>query len=450
MLKPRSLDALTAVLPPDQAARLEAAAARIREALAGRVVWNISATQTGGGVAEMLRTLLGYLNAAGVESRWLVLDGDEEFFTITKGLHNAVHGMGDPSSLGPAAHAGYQRVLGTNLPTLLRQVRPGDLVLLHDPQSAGLLRPLRDAGVRVAWRSHIGRDTPNEQSVAAWEFLRQYAEHADALVFSRSEHAPAWARDRLWIIPPSIDPLAPKNRQLSAAERRRALDRVGLATAARAGRSSAAGGAPLPGPESRLILQVSRWDRLKDMPGVMAGFARAGLPEDVHLVLAAPAVTGVTDDPEGAEVLAGCLADWQRLPAGIRDRVSLLSVPMDDPDENATIVNAIQRQAQVITQKSLAEGFGLTVAEAMWKAKPVVASAVGGIRDQITDGSDGLLIDDPADVDAFAHALRRLLTDQDLARGIADAARQRVLENFLDDRQLVRCAELFEAMSAGA
>jgi trehalose synthase len=109
---------------------------------------------------------------------------------------------------------------------------------------------------------------------------------------------------------------------------------------------------------------------------------------------------------------------------------------------------AIQRQALVITQKSLAEGFGLTVAEAMWKAKPMVASAVGGIRDQITDGRDGLLIDDPADVDAFAHALRRLLTDQKLARTIARAARRRVLENFLDDRQLVRCADLFEAMAA--
>jgi trehalose synthase len=448
-MSPRSLRALTAVLPPDQASELEAAVAQVREVMAGRRLWNVSATETGGGVAEMLRTLLGYLIAAGVEARWLVLDGNEEFFATTKCLHNAVHGLGSPEDLGPGAHADYRRTLEANMPALLRQVRRQDLVLLHDPQSAGLLQPVKDGGVRVAWRSHIGRDVPNEQSVAAWEFLRAYVEQADAFVFSRSQHAPGWVPPgKLWIIPPSIDPLATKNRQMSPEESCRVLCGAGLLATNRTAPSPTIAGGPPPRPDARLIVQVSRWDRLKDMAGVMAAFGRADLPEDVHLMLAGPAVTGVTDDPEGAAVLGECLAKWQCLPDGIRDRVSLVSVPMDDVEQNATIVNALQQHATVVTQKSLAEGFGLTVAEAMWKSKPMVASAVGGIQDQITDGQDGLLIEDPTDLDAFASALRRLMTERELPRLLAGAAHRRVVQNFLDDRQVVRSTQLLSAMVA--
>jgi trehalose synthase len=198
------------------------------------------------------------------------------------------------------------------------------------------------------------------------------------------------------------------------------------------------------------VLQVSRWDRLKDMGGVMAGFARADLPSDVHLMLAGPSAAGVTDDPEGAEVLAETLAEWRRLPAHARGRVSLASIPMEDPDENAAIVNALQRQATVITQKSLAEGFGLTVAEAMWKGKPVVASGVGGIQDQITHEQEGLLVDDPADLDAFAGALGRMVSDPSLAGLLGQAAHRRVLDNFLDDRHLAQSADLFETLLAGS
>jgi trehalose synthase len=381
-LASRPLSALAAVLPPDQTSELETAVAQVREVMASRVLWNVSATETGGGVAEMLRTLLGYLIAAGVDARWLVLDGDKEFFAATKRLHNAVHGLGGPEDLDSATHAAYRRTLEDNVPDLVRRVRAQDLVLLHDPQSAGLLQAAKDACVRVAWRSHIGRDVPNGQSVAAWGFLRGYVEQADAFIFSRSQHAPGWvAQEKLWIIPPSIDPLAVKNRHMNPGESGRVLCRAGLLATNATGPSPAIAGGSPPRPDAPLIVQVSRWDRLKDMAGVMTAFARADLPEDVHLMLAGPAVTGVTDDPEGAAVLGECLSRWRSLPGRIRDRVSLVSVPMDDLEQNATIVNALQQHATVVTQKSLAEGFGLTVAEAMWKSKPVVASAVGGIQD---------------------------------------------------------------------
>ena len=441
---------LAGMLPETQAARFEANVADVSAALAGRAVWNISATATGGGVAEMLHTLLGYLRAAGVNARWLVLDGDEEFFAVTKRLHNAVHGLGDPSGLGPGAHMIYQRALDRNLPALLDMIRSQDLVLLHDPQSAGLLSPLRRAGMRTAWRSHIGLDVPNEQSLAAWEFLRGYIEEADAFVFSREQHAPAWVPpERLWVIPPSIDPLSPKNRPMTQAACRRILTQAGLLSAGGAPPAPGVQGAPAPGPGARLVVQVSRWDRLKDMAGVMAGLAHAEPPPDVHLMLVAPEVTGVTDDPEGAEVQAECLTAWHRLPGAIRGRVSLASIPMDDLAENATIVNAAQRYAAVVVQKSLAEGFGLTVAEAMWKARPIVAAAVGGIQDQITDEREGLLVGDPTDLGAFGAALRRLLSDPVLSRRLGQAAQRRARENFLDDRHIGQSVELLRTMLDG-
>ncbi len=201
------------------------------------------------------------------------------------------------------------------------------------------------------------------------------------------------------------------------------------------------------------MVQVSRWDRLKDMAGVLAGFAsmadRADLPDGAHLMLVGPAVQGVGDDPEGGAVLAECLAAWERLPAALGRRVSLVSVPMDDPRRNATIINAVQRHAAVLTQKSLAEGFGLTVAEAMWKRRPVVASAVGGIQDQITDGRDGLLVRDPADLAAFGRAVRQVLADPELAGRLGRAAHERVRGHYLDDRHTVQSATLFGALLAG-
>ena len=190
------------------------------------------------------------------------------------------------------------------------------------------------------------------------------------------------------------------------------------------------------------MVQVSRWDRLKDMPGVILGFAGAPVPDDVHLMLVGPDVAGVADDPESADVLAECRATWQRLPSRLRERVHLASVPMADPEENARIVNAIQRHASVVCQKSLAEGFGLTVTEAMWKARPVVATAVGGIQDQVHDGEDGLLIKDPHDLRALGDAVARLITDPALAHRLGEAAHRTVRSRFLGDRHLEQYAEL--------
>jgi trehalose synthase len=207
---------------------------------------------------------------------------------------------------------------------------------------------------------------------------------------------------------------------------------------------------PAPPLDGRLVVQVSRWDRLKDMSGVMAGFARSAVGagrDDCHLMLVGPAVSGVADDPEGADVLAGCREDWARLPDDLRRRVHLASIPMDDGDENALIVNAIQRHAYTVVQKSLVEGFGLTVTEAMWKGRPVVASRVGGIQDQIEHGRDGLLVDDPYDLDEFAAALGQLLDDGDLADRLGAAGRQRVRDEFLGDRHLAQYVDLFAALA---
>ena len=184
---------------------------------------------------------------------------------------------------------------------------------------------------------------------------------------------------------------------------------------------------------------------------MMAGFARRVDPSlRAHLLLCGPAVTGVADDPEAAGVLEECAALWRQLPHAARSRVHLACTPMADPDEAAAIVNAIQRHAAVVVQKSLAEGFGLTVAEAMWKERPVVASAVGGIVDQVEDGVHGLLVSDPGDLRAFGAAVERLLRDGETAARLARAARERALAEYLGDRHLEQYAQLFERLAADA
>ena len=471
-VRPLDLEQLSVILPADRAVRLIAAAERARSAFGDRVVWHVNATAHGGGVAEMLQTLLAYGKGAGIENRWLVLDGDSRFFAITKRLHNMLHGEpGDGGPLGHAEHAHYEAVLRANFADLVRRVSPRDIVLLHDPQTAGLAAGLRAMGPRVVWRCHVGRDLTNDVTMAGWEFLRLYLGHADALVFSRREYAPEWVEDdRLVVIPPSIDPLAVKNMELSPEVVTTVLARVGLVMAddgrerpvefsrrdgtpgtvrphARSGGLLMGGDPPPVGVP--LVVQVSRWDRLKDMAGVMEGFVRAVSDDDLdgaHLVLAGPEVSGVADDPEGAEVLAACREEWNHLHGPVRGRVHLATIPMDDVDENAIIVNSLQRHATVVVQKSLVEGFGLTVTEAMWKGRAVVASKVGGIQDQITDGRDGLLVEDPYDIEEFARVLQRPATDTDLACRLGAAAHARVLEEFLGDRHLEQYVDLFSRL----
>ena len=201
--------------------------------------------------------------------------------------------------------------------------------------------------------------------------------------------------------------------------------------------------------DTSIVTQISRWDRLKNPIGVLAVFAdHIADATDADLVLAGPSTESVADDPEGAEVLAEVRTAWERLPAAVRSRVHLASLPMDDVDENAAIVNALQRHSAVVVQKSLAEGFGLTVAEAMWKSRPVVASGIGGIQDQIVDGESGILIARPRDRAAFGNAIVGLLGDPELAARIGDAARVRVRDHFLGPYHLSRYFELIQGLVA--
>jgi trehalose synthase len=461
---PVALERLAGQLEPARVDRLTAQAQLARPLLQDRVVWNVNATASGGGVAEMLQTLLAYGRGAGVDTRWLVLDGTPEFFTVTKRLHNMLHGSaGDGGRLGADEKATYERVLAGNAESLRQVVGAGDIVLLHDPQTAGLVQPLLDGGAHVVWRCHIGSDTGNELTERGWEFLRGYVEPAPATVFSREAYAPDWTRTgRVWVIPPSLDPFSAKNVDLTDSQVTATLSRAGLVRAAdglgdlgfvrRAGEPGVVrrhddlyvAGDSLPA-DARVVLQVSRWDHLKDMAGVLAGFADhlEALPDDAHLVLAGPEVSGVSDDPEGAVVLAECLEAWRALPRAAQARTHLCCLPMDDVDENAHLVNAMQRHAAVVVQKSLVEGFGLTVTEPMWKARPVVASRVGGIQDQVVHGESGLLLDDPNDLGAFAELLGSLLANPTEADQLGTAARERVRDRFLGDRHLVQYVELF-------
>ena len=273
----------------DDYAEVEAAIERAAELFAGRVVWHVNSTARGGGVAELLQSLLGYARGAGVDARWVVVDAPPPFFEVTKRIHNRLHGsVGDGGELGDAEREIYERTLQASAGELSRTVRPRDVVFCHDPQTAGLVRPLLETGATVVWRCHVGIDLPNEIARETWAFLRGYVKPAHAYVFSRREYA--WAglpEDRIWVVPPSIDAFSPKNQELSPDAIEAILARAELV-------SSRDGIAPTfersdgsPGRVDRaaeldqdaripaaapLVAQVSRWDRLKDPVGVVRGF----------------------------------------------------------------------------------------------------------------------------------------------------------------------------------
>lgn len=453
---------LESIIGPERTARFEATAVTMRKVLSGRMVLNVNSTATGGGVAELLQTLLASVCGLGIDARWVVIEGNPDFFAITKRIHNHLYGTpGDRGPLGPSERQWYEATLAPNASELINLVGPGDVVLLHDPQTAGLAPPLREAGVSVVWRCHVGLDTQNDHSQLAWDFLRRYIEEVPAFVFSCEQFAPPWMpRDRLFIIPPSIDPFSAKNETISGSDVRHSLQHVGLlaggtgqfpATFSRRDGSLGRISRPVdlldtgppPPPDVPTVLQASRWDALKDMLGVMAGFAEnlTGMGS-AHLVLAGPSVDGVADDPEAAEVLDECLTTWRTLPAAVRRRIHLACVSMTDGDEAAAVVNALQRHATVVVQKSLAEGFGLTVVEAMWKARPVVGSAVGGIVDQIIPGETGFLLTDPNDLATFADTLAKLIAGPAEADRMGRNGRNHAIEHFLGDRHLQQWAEV--------
>ncbi len=345
---------------------------------------------------------------------------------------------------------------------LVELVRDGDIVYIHDPQPAGLIPHVKSAGTEIVWRCHVGVDHPNGRAREAWDFLRPYVDEADALVFSRKEFV--WdglESERLWLVPPSIDAFSPKNEELDPQAARSILNVIGLgegdhfkqAVFERVGRQHGAR-------RSRRRARPGGADprgRSADRPGLPLGPAQGP-------GRSAPLFRGARRQPGGAPAPRRAVGDGgggrsgggrgagggsralEQLPAEARGRVHLACLPLDDVQENAAMVNAIQRRADVVVQKSLAEGFGLTVAEAMWKSKPVVASRVGGIQDQIVDGESGVLVDDPADLAATGEAINRLLDDPERARRIGENARERVRRSFLGTRHLAQYMQLIEQM----
>lgn len=463
-LPPLAVERFEPFLTAGQYADLLDAAAEARLLLHERVVWCVNSTALGGGVAEMLASLLGYARGSGVDARWVTIDCPPEFLAVTKRLHHKLHGFpGDGGPLGEPERALYEEVSAENAAGLVDRIRPSDVVLLHDPQTAGLAGPLADMGIPIVWRLHIGADRPNDHVSEAHDFLRPYVNRASAWVFSRPEFVwPGLPPERTFIIAPSIDALSPKNQPMEDETAQAILQGTGLLAdgapddAAFLRRDRTPGrverravlveDAPVP-PGAPLVAQVSRWDDLKDPVGVVTGFAQA-LPQinDAHLIVAGPDVGAVADDPEGARVLRDVTDLWRSLPPFARGRIHLASLPMQDAQENAAIVNALQRRADVVVQKSLAEGFGLTVAEAMWKARAVLATRVGGIQDQIVHGVSGVLIEDPDDLEAYGRQLAMLLYDGGYRARLGAAARERVRERFLESRHLRDWVNLFAAL----
>ena len=324
---------------------------RLAEKLAGRSFLHINSTKEGGGVAEILQRMIPILRGLGVDARWEVITGDERFFAITKKIHNALQGY--PENITPSM---WRYHLAVNEANRSRINLDADAVLIHDPQPAPLVR-FRSGG-RWMWRCHIDLSSPVGDVAKR---IRAYAERYDGAIFSVARFALAMSVDE-FIIPPSIDPLSDKNRPLSESEIAEVAKRLDVPT------------------DRPIILQVSRFDRFKDPTGVIEAYRAVKKYRDCVLVLAG---SPATDDPEGDAILE----EVREFAAGDSDIHILLLPPFSDLD-----INALQRMAYLVLQKSLREGFGLTVSEAMWKRKPVIGGAAGGIPLQILHGVNGFLV----------------------------------------------------------
>jgi trehalose synthase len=439
--------------------RLEDAHRQAAGALAGRAVWGINSTARGGGVAEMLRTLSPYWRGAGVDAHWLVLDAPPDFFRLTKRLHNLLHGVevGRPGARDRELFAAVSREA---LAQAAAAVRPGDIVVLEDPQVAGLAAGLKRAGAIVVWRCHVGADQLTDPVAAAWAFLLEHIAPADAFVFTREAFVPPGIDERrVRLVLPAIDPCSTRNQPLPRQLAYAILDSTGLARAtcrARLPRVPTARGlvrirrrarAIRHGPPARLgadplVVALARWDRLKDPVGIIESFAEHVHHPAARLIVAGAAVGAVADDPEGGDVLARTRASWRALALRDRRRIDVVSLPMNDVDENGLIVNALQRNAAVIVKKSVQEGFGLGVTEGLWKARPVVATRVGGHQEQIEHGRTGLLVD-RGDAAGFGAAIDELLYDPELGRRLGAAGREHVRHRLLADRHFIDWMRVF-------
>jgi len=443
----------------------------------------VNSTRHGGGVAEMLPRMIGLLEDLGIDARWYVMEcGRSGFFDLTKHLHNLIHDHGRPA-LGSAQRALYDSVSHDGAEALRPELRPGDILVVHDPQPAGagaLVR--RDSDILAVWRCHIGHERTTASTRSAWEFLQSGLEAYDAAVFSAPEYIPAHLAGRSRIIQPGIDPLGHKNRELSAHKLvgilcnaqlsvphhpvltpqfenpvRRVMPDGSLEPAAA---HSEIGLLYRP-----IVTQVSRWDRLKGFLPLMEGFARLKRSLDepgngysprqirrlqiVRLVLAGPEPGRVDDDPEGKTVFQEIVEAYRALGPGLQQDIAVLQLPMASRKNNALIVNALQRCATVVVQNSLREGFGLTVTEAMWKRRAVVTTHACGPRHQVRDRIDGRLIDQPEDPRRVASVVGEVLGHPALRSRYALSAQRRAHDEFLVFSQLRRWLRLWVDLARG-
>ena len=359
-----------------------------------RSLQNINSTAVGGGVAEILTRIVPLLRDLGITTWWDVIKGDEAFYNATKTLHNALHGKNDEIT-EPMLQA-YRDRTAANLAEL--EIR-ADVILVHDPQPAGMIAKKRALGRHWLWRCHIDVSAPQQR---AWDFLRPYAEQYDAAIFSMASFAQRLGIAQ-YIVPPSIDPLSDKNRKLEKAEIETVLAKYGI------------------DPERPVLTQISRFDRLKDPLGVITAYRMVKKRADCQLVLAGG---GASDDPEGAQVLQ----EVREQAANDADIHVLLLPPFSDYE-----INALVRGSTLVFQKSLKEGFGLTVTEALWKGKPVIGGAVGGIKLQVLNGITGFLVHSP---EGAAHRALELLGDAELRAKLGENGRLHVKQNFLLTRHL--------------
>ncbi|MBN2573625.1 MAG: glycosyltransferase [Deltaproteobacteria bacterium] len=440
-------------------------------------VWMINSTATGGGVAEMLPGLIMLLRELGLRVNWAVIGSERpEFFALTKRIHNLLHGETSAGiALGPDDSRLLENVGQANAEGLLPHLGPDDILVVHDPQPVCLGKDLaRRRGLRAIWRCHVGLDERNAATQAVWRFLRPHLDGYAAAAFSAPEYIPSFLAGRASVLHPGIDPLSHKSRDLTVSKMVGILVNAGIQTAHEpvptpdfpvpVRRFVADGKLVTPGEIGLLfrpiVLQVSRWDRLKGWrplleafvrlkARVRAGGASALSPRNqrrlelARLVLAGPDPAGVADDPEGAEVFRELCDAYQGLSPADREDVALLLLPMDSRKRNALIVNALQRCATVVVQNSLREGFGLTVTEAMWKRHAVLGTHAVGIRTQLRDRIDGLLTRDANNPEEIAANIEALLTAPRARYDMGGHAYRRVHERFLVFAQLSHYLSLF-------
>ncbi len=365
---------------------------KLAEKLEGKTFLHVNSTREGGGVAEILQRMVPILSSLGIKARWEIIKGDDRFFDMTKKVHNALQGYTE--FIDKAMWKHHFKVNEGNAASLDLDA---DAVLIHDPQPSPLVT-FRKGGIWI-WRCHIDVSNPQQD---VFKEIGKYAKKFDGAIYSVSRFAGAMCANE-FIIPPSIDPFSEKNRELTADEIAQTAQRLNIP------------------PDRPVILQVSRFDRFKDPIGVIMAYRMVKKYNDCILVLAG---SPATDDPEGAVVLD----EVREFASDDPDIRILLLPPFSDKD-----VNALQRMATVVLQKSLKEGFGLTVAEGMWKGKPVIGGAAGGIPLQIVHGVTGFLVHS---IEGTAFRIRQLLNNTEMAARMGEHAREYVRQNFLITRQV--------------